>query len=231
MRGHRVAPRPAVRERSSRRSVPVVLDLRRAACAGHPQPWLWDDTIDGETPDQHQQRRTAAAKVCRDCPELRRCPTAAHPPQTVDDSGEWWPTRRACEHLGIPVTSWSTKRLRARGIRCRPGPVPGGPLLWDAEQVRSAPPHQPRRPRTPTPGPPRRRGRPPASTSYDEAVVSRLVDGEPLPGKNAAVRGAKIEAIRRLTDRGLPLRRIARRVGYSERHVQHLRAQLGIRAA
>lgn len=226
MRGHRVPDRPASTPRS-RVQVPLVPDLQRASCAGHPQPWLWDATVAGETVDQRQERRTKATAICAGCPERDRCPAVVHPPglrrarntarpgpAAAEDDG-WWPTSRACEHLGFPITRAAATRLRKRGITSKPGP--GRQLLWNAAQVRGALPLQ-------------RRGRPPADTSYDEQLVRRLCAGDALPGQNAAIRGAKVESVRRLTAQGLAVQVIARRVGYSDRHVKHLRNQLGLRA-
>lgn len=80
MRGHRLAPRPAATERVSRMPVPVVLDLHRAACAGHPTPQLWDRIVDGESKTQRLRRRCAAADICSGCPERRGCPDMVRPP-------------------------------------------------------------------------------------------------------------------------------------------------------
>lgn len=143
------------------------------------------------------------------------------PPQADSSSDtaadtELWTTGQACEYLEIPADRNAAAKLRERGLT--PAGSQGKQRLWDAEQVRQAPPARPQ-------------GRPPADTDYDEALVLRMVAGEPLPGQNAAVRGAKIEAVRRLAEAGHSARVIAPRVGYHDRYVQQLMNQLGIAPA
>lgn len=67
-------------------------------------------------------------------------------PEDADEEGGGepgtglWTTRQAAEHLGIPVDSNTTSKLRTLGLSPRPGHAGGRgrQQLWDPEQVQEA---------------------------------------------------------------------------------------------
>lgn len=58
--------------------------LHGAACTGR-APW-WDESIDGETPEDRRDRHDAARRICRGCPVQGACHDAA---TEHDATGLW----------------------------------------------------------------------------------------------------------------------------------------------
>lgn len=56
----------------------------RAECSGHLEP-LWDDTVEGETPEDRSLRHLRAKIICRACPVVTACAAARRP----GDGGIW----------------------------------------------------------------------------------------------------------------------------------------------
>lgn len=79
MRGSRAGAQPAraANPRPTRSVVVPLLD--QPLCAGHPRPWLWDDTVDGETRQDRDRRRGEAARICARCPEQAGCTIRVEP--------------------------------------------------------------------------------------------------------------------------------------------------------